>query len=409
MIINTTSDYFEKLNSLLKNTESETIATYIEWIIIKKYSSYLSSDIFEVFKNYSGTGQYPKNLICIILLNQSLSMNSGEIFNKKAFGADDKKNIEVMIKNIEESMNKRISELSWLDETTKENANKKAHSLIKEVGYPDFIMNPKELYEYSKDLEIDPNEFFNNLINYIKFKNTKDNKQLETEESSKDWVLSPIEANAYYKMNSNKYVFPAGILQSPFYNSFNPNYLNYGGIGMIIGHELSHAFDNNGKLFDYEGKLNNWWTNSTSKEFENLSQCFVKQYNQYYITDTEGEKHYINGSYSLGENLGDNGGISRSYEAWKLSLENDPDSKEKNKSIPGLSKYTHDQLFFIAFGQNWCSKNSAETNIKYYLKNEHPPSKFRVIGTISNSEYFATAFKCKKNSPMNPEKKCKIW
>ncbi|ORX86165.1 zincin, partial [Anaeromyces robustus] len=226
----------------LEETESETLASYIEWMIIKNYYLYLSSDITDIFKNYNDKSQYPRNMMCLDYISSLLMMNIGKIFTEKAFSADDKKNIEDMVKNISESMNTRIANLSWLDEITKENAKKKAYSLIKEIGYPDFIMNPKELYEFNKGLEMDPKELFNNIINIGTVKNSKAMKQLETNEWNNEWMMSPIKANAYYNPLLNQYVFPAGIIQSPYYNSFNPNYLNYGGIGMIIGHELSHAF-----------------------------------------------------------------------------------------------------------------------------------------------------------------------
>jgi len=409
IIINITSEYFEKLNDLLKETNSDTIADYAEWSIIRKYSIYLGSDINEMFGDYYNVlfdQNSFRDAFCISLFADKLSMSVSKIFVDQVFGENDKKNIEIMIENIRESMNRRISELSWLDKETKEKANKKASSLIHEIGYPDFIMNPKELYDYYETLEIDPNDLLNNIINGRRFEIIDDFKSIESGRIK--WLMPSFVANAYYNPTRNMYVFPAGILQKPLYSSSYPNYINYGSTGSTIGHELSHAFDNSGRLFDYEGRLNDWWTESTENEFNTLSQCFIDQYSQYYITDGKGVKHHIDGELTLGENIADNGGLSRGYEAWKLSLENDPEAKEKNKNLPGLSQFTHDQLFFIAYGQNSCGKSPIQKQI-LNLNDEHPPEKFRVLGPISNSEYFAKVFNCPTNSKMNPEKKCKIW
>ncbi|ORX75742.1 zincin [Anaeromyces robustus] len=407
-----TPGYFEKLNSIIKETNSTIIADYAEWNVIKTYSHYLSSDVRKLFGNYLEDFISPdgmRDLYCIFLFNNNMSMGVSKVYVDKVFGEDDKKNIDIMIKNIRETMNKKISELPWLDDITRENALKKASSLTHEIGYPDFVINPKELYEYYEGLEIDSSEFLNNIINNVLYENARSFKQYKNNKQDQNaWIMASYLPNAYNNPTKNSIIFPAGILKSPFYSSSYPDYLNYGNIGVTIGHELSHGFDNNGRLFDYEGKFVDWWTNSTSIEFQNLSQCFVEQYSKFYLTDKEGNKHNVDGNNTLGENIGDNSGISRGYEAWKLSLEKDPKAKENNKSLPGLSEFTHDQLFFIYHAQDSCNNLSEEEQIKT-LSDEHPPSKFRLLGTLSNSEYFAKAFNCKINTPMNPEKKCKIW
>jgi len=188
-------------------------------------------------------------------------------------------------------------------------------------------------------------------------------------------------------------------------------YLVYGGIGSIIGHELTHAFDNNGKLYDAEGQFRNWWSDESLSEFNKLSECFVDQYNNYFLEDSKGNKHFVNGELSLGENLADNGGLARAYEAWQYSIESDPEAAiERNKKLPGLSNYTLDQMFYIAFGQNWCGEYS-DIIISGIELRQDPHSYFenRIQGVLANSEHFAKTFNCPINSPMNPEHKCLIW
>ncbi|ORX65987.1 zincin [Anaeromyces robustus] len=196
-----------------------------------------------------------------------------------------------------------------------------------------------------------------------------------------------------------------GILQSPKFDINQPDYINYGNIGSTIGHELTHAFDNNGKNYDAEGKEFNWWTDNDSDEFDEFSQCFIDQYNSYSF-ELEGEEYNVDGERTLGENLADNGELDRAYEAWKLSIENNPEkAKERNKLLPGLSNYTMDQLFYISFAHSFCEVGVSE----YANEDEHSPGKSRVNGSVSNNERFAKIFNCPTKKPMNPDMKCVLW
>ncbi|OUM67693.1 hypothetical protein PIROE2DRAFT_4748, partial [Piromyces sp. E2] len=210
--------------------------------------------------------------------------------------------------------------------------------------------------------------------------------------------------NAYYDILYNSINFPAAILLPPFYSASGQDYFSYGSIGSIIGHELTHAFDNNGRLYDAEGNLNNWWTVNDNEEFIEFAQCFIDEYNLYtYKIDTE--LNNVNGKNTLGENLADNGGLARAYDAWQLSLIKNPErAAERNKKLPGFNNYTLDQLFYIAFGQTHCgiSTNEMKSNV-------HAPGSARINGAVSNSIHFAKTFNCPQKSPMNPEQKCLIW
>ncbi|ORX57154.1 zincin [Piromyces finnis] len=202
----------------------------------------------------------------------------------------------------------------------------------------------------------------------------------------------------------NSIIIPAAIIQTPFFNNNGQDYINYGLTGSIIGHELTHAFDNEGRLYDMDGKLNNWWTDNDSEEFIEFSQCFIHEYNSI-IYDIENKKYNVNGERTLGENLADNGGLARAYDAWQLSLLKNPENAaERNKMLPGFQGYTIDQLFYISYGQTFCSINNSIN-----LIDEHSPGIARINGVISNSKHFAETFNCPSNSPMNPENKCIIW
>lgn len=408
------SPYYEKLSKVLKETDNETIALYAKWKLILTYFKYFGDDVYEIFDDYLtyslgvSPKMIPRPLICTFFLKDNLSLSASKLFVERAFGGDSKKVAENMSKYIKESLTNNFSKLSWLDETTKQNAIKKASNVNYEIGYPDFIMDPKQLYQFYENLIINPFDLLSNAKSNQAYTIIKQFETIGKEVEPYFWGLSgnaPFEINAFFNFPSNKFYYLAGYIQEPKFSPYYPSYINYGSVGSTIGHELTHAFDEVGKEYDYEGKFNNWWTNSTEEEFNQLSKCFIDQYQQYYITDYNGEKQYLNGVKSLCENIADNGGVSRSYEAWKLSLEKDPEAKQNNKSLPGLSQqFTHDQLFFISFGQNWCSKEYTVISDEY-----HAPDKFRVLGSLVNNDYFAKTFNCPLNSPMNPEKKCKIW
>jgi endothelin-converting enzyme len=191
-------------------------------------------------------------------------------------------------------------------------------------------------------------------------------------------------------------------LQPPFFGPKLPSYLNYGAIGTVVGHEVSHAFDNNGRRFDSKGRLIDWWSNSTAVEFEKRSVCFVDQYSKFSIKDPQGKDIYVNGKLTLGENLADNGGIRQSWRAWKAGKQNNP-------RLPGLPLLIPEQLFFLQFAYPWCGKAKPEYLTNSIRTDPHSPGFARVNGVAQNSAEFAQAFRCPAGSKMNPPKKCLLW
>lgn len=211
--------------------------------------------------------------------------------------------------------------------------------------------------------------------------------------------MPPSTVNAYYTPTKNQMVFPAGILQSPFYNNSYPASLNYGGMGVVMGHELTHGFDDQGREFDKDGNLHQWWNNDTIRNFKNRTNCVAHQYSKYTINGKN-----ISGNQTLGENIADNGGLKASYHAY-LELMKD---KQEPQKLPGLD-LTHKQLFFVAFAQVWCSAVTREATSLQIEKDPHSPAKFRVVGSLSNMKEFAKEFNCKPGTKMNPRNKCEVW
>jgi len=405
--------YFEGLSNILKETDAEILSTYAEWKVISGYLSSISVEFRKPLNDfntllYGITTRPPRSDTCIEIVQSYMGMALSRYYVNEVFSEENRKSALETVGNIKETMKKRISEIKWLDESTRKSASEKLNTIIDRVGYPDLIMKPEILEQEYSELEIVSDDYFTNMVQINKniFRNNLKEANKPTDKTK--WNIPPITVDAFYNPSENSITFPAGILESPFFNSTNPSYLNYGGIGTIIGHELTHAFDNTGKKFDSNGKYSNWWTNSTEAEFDKLSQCFIDQYGNYTVEDNKGNKININGKLTLGENLADNGGLDRAYEAYQTYLNKNKD-KVKNQSLPGLTKYNNEQLFFISFGQVWCNKRRPEVAASLALTNEHSPSNHRVNGSIRNNKYFAKVFKCKTNSPMNPEKKCSVW
>jgi len=418
-------NYFDGLNKILKETDVDTLAAYAKWLVIKSYGDYIGDDVKQPLKKFvntlTGVTKDPERYeYCIDIVNpfvpsilgnvvgKSMNMAISKYYVDEVFSGDNKKIAEELINNIKEAMKKRIPQMTWLDKETAQSALEKVNTMTDKIGYPDFIMSPEKLDEEYRDLNIVNNDFFANIVNLAKFSVARGIKTIYKPRDRTEWGMAPAVVNAMYNPLSNDITFPAGILRPPFFSSSDPEYLNYGAIGAVIGHEMTHAFDNTGKDFDAKGNLRNWWTNSTVSEFNKLTQCFIDQYGSFTVQDNTGKQVNLNGKLTLGENLADNGGLARAYEAYQMSL-GKSDGKKNNQGLPGLTNYTNDQLFYISFGQIWCSKQRPEAALQQVLTDPHSPAKYRVNGSLSNSKHFAEVFKCKTGTPMNPEKKCLIW
>jgi len=440
VIVNTAPKYFKYLNKLLKETSPETLIYYAEWNLLLKYINYASIDVRQIFDEFyekvyeieenddnededenENEDRIPefikkikkniderKNRNCVYDAEDYMNEILIRKFVKDHFNDEIKERVVEMAENIKEAMKNRIPQLEWLDEETKNNAIEKVNKMTQKIGYPEEYLNPKRIYEIYKDLEVDADNYLLSVINVESFYKGRTLRSIGLPKDNEGWAISPQIVNAVYIFILNSMNIPAGIIQPPFYNINNPDYMNYATLGTVIGHELTHGFDDTGRNFDANGEFNNWWSNSTFEEYDRRAQCYVDQYSEFYI-ESDGEKYNVDGELTLGENIADNGGIARAYEAWQLSMKKNQEmAKKNNMSLPGLEGFTFDQLFYISFGQLWCS-NTEEYLLIDYLRDEHSPAKFRVLGSVSNSEHFAKTFNCPKNSPMNPEKKCSLW
>jgi len=287
-------------------------------------------------------------------------------------------------------------------------AQKKADAILPKIGYPTApnTTSPESLAAWYRSLEIKEDDFFGNALRSTLAEVYRDWQTLGKVRDRGTWIMVPHEVNAYFSPPDGEIVFPAGILQPPFYSQDRPAYMNYGAFGSVAAHELGHAFDNSGAQYDERGLLRDWWTNTTTKAFEERAQCIARQYSKYYIIGPDGNKVYVNGNLTNGENIGD-AGIAQSWIAWKNSLS---ESGSESLRLPGLD-FNDEQLFFLSFARVWAYLVRPATAVSRVRTDPHAPNYFRVMGTLKNFKPFHEAFKCKSGTPMNPpkEEQCELW
>jgi endothelin-converting enzyme len=259
---------------------------------------------------------------------------------------------------------------------------------------------PQELFEWYSDMKTSDN-FFDNFIYGIDWTTRKSWAKLLKSTDRDEWTMTSATVNAYNNPPLNEIVFPAGIMQIPNFSGDLPDYVSYGAFGATVGHEMTHGFDDNGSKYDASGRYRAWWDNSTTSQFDKQAECFVKQYGQYTVEGLEGEKVPVNGKLTLGENIADAGGINNAYRAWKKRETN---SGAPNQGLPGLEKFTNDQLFYISYGNSWCEKIRKEALLKQVLSDAHSPADKRILGPLENAADFKRVFNC----PVK-EAKCALW
>uniref|UniRef100_V5GXP8 Neprilysin-2 n=1 Tax=Anoplophora glabripennis TaxID=217634 RepID=V5GXP8_ANOGL len=301
-----------------------------------------------------------------------------------------------MIKDIKNSFTEIMNQTTWMDEQSKTVAIQKINNLVTIMGYPDFVSNKTLLDRFYENVRICKWDNYGNSRRIRAFKQAYQISQVEKRDRT-FWDKSPFEVNAYYNRPNNKIIFPVAVLNPIFFGS-NLSVLDYGRIGSVIGHEITHGFDYQGQMYNQDGLLQQWWSNETRAAFKQRMQCFVDQYNQYYIPEID---DYVNGSTTLNENIADNGGARESYNAMKKFLERTGQNQR-------TKNFSADQLFFIGFGTMWCNNPSKEY-LLVMQDDDHARAKWRVNGVLSNMEQFSEAFSCKAGTNMNPEQRCRLW
>lgn len=399
--------YLHDLVDLLAITPTRTIANYLLWRFVRHRVNNLDSRFDEAKQRFYNVlfgreKSPPRWQSCVTQVNSNLGMALGSLFINKYFDETSKNDTLQMTIKLEQAFKEILDETDWLDSETKSLARDKINAMRLKIGYPDFILDKKELDSRYQDVNVHPDFYFENILSILRHLSKLEQRRLGTPVNKSIWNTAPAVVNAYYSRNKNQIMFPAGILQPPFYHKHFPRALNYGGIGVVIGHEITHGFDDKGRLFDKEGNLQKWWKEESIEKFHERTQCLIDQYNSYVVPEVNIQ---VDGINTQGENIADNGGIKqafRAYQHWKFE---NPNVDER---LPGLN-ISGNKLFFLNFAQVWCGISRPEATKNKLKTAVHSPGRFRVIGTLSNSQDFAEVYGCHPGSPMNPLLKCSIW
>jgi len=386
-------DFVKGFGALLKDTALDDLKAYLRWHVLSGSQFWLGRAFVEEKFDFYGrrlTGAKelkPRWKRCVELVDGALGEDLGRGYVEKAYPPETKKKMDALVLAVEDALKDDIAGLDWMTPATKAKALAKLAAIGNKVGYPE------KWRDYST-VKIDRANLLGSIRSATEFEHLRQLGKIGKPVDRKEWHMTPPTVNAYYNPQMNDINFPAGILQPPFFDPEMPEAVNLGGIGMVIGHELTHGFDDSGRKFDQNGNMNDWWTAEDAKAFEGRAQCFVDQYASYEVLP--GVK--LNGKLTLGENTADNGGLLvaglavdklGAREAWK--------------------GFTPRQLLYLGFSQIWCQNRTEQAARMLAAVDPHSAARERVIGPLSNSAEFAKAFSCKPGDPMVAPKACRVW
>ncbi|BET02258.1 Peptidase family M13 [Nesidiocoris tenuis] len=402
--------YVTQLEQLLQHTEKRVIANYLMWRAAASTVSYLPEAFRKKQLKYitaitGSTEREARWKECSAQAARIVSLATGSLYVRKFFKENAKKKALELVNNIRLEMYDIIQNVDWMDEETRVAALEKAHAMTAHIAYPDELLDNAKLTEFYDGLEVNADgSYLDGIYNTTKWGQEYNFGRLRDPVNKTDWRTHgrPQIVNAFYSPTENSIQFPAGILQGAFFSEDRPNYMNYGAIGFVIGHEITHGFDDQGRTFDKEGNLRDWWHEETKEKYLEKAKCIIEQYGNF--TDTQVNMK-LNGINTQGENIADNGGIKEAYRAYvKWATANGEEAR-----LPGLQQFTPRQLFWVSAASTWCSTYRDETLKNRITTGVHSPAEFRVIGPMSNMPEFAKDFNCPLGSKMNPLKKCTVW
>jgi len=390
-------DFFKEAGKMMSEVSIADWKTYLRWNVINNFAGRLSKNFddadFDFYsRTLSGTTeQLPRWRRCARNSDNFLGEALGQEFIKANFTPEAKKRMDDLITNLFASYKEHINKLDWMSDETRKQALVKLAAIKRKIGYPDKMRG-------YVGLSVDRKSFFNNMNNLSEFLILRDLKDLGHPPDPTRWGMTAATVNASYNSNFNDITFPAGILQPPFFDFKADDAINYGAIGAVIGHELTHGFDDSGSRYDAAGNLKMWWTEGDRKLFEEKADCVTTQFDGYEV-----EKGlFLNGKYTLGENLADLGGLAIAYDALMKSME----GKARPANVDG---FTPEQRFFLGWSQVWSENTRPEAARLQAQSNEHSLPEFRVNGPLSNLPEFSKAFGCKMGDKMVRQKQCKVW
>jgi len=390
--------FFKAADKLLTSVSLDDWKTYLRWHLLNSTAGTLSAKFVEEDFNFGGKylqgtkEMQPRWRRCIVSTDRALGEALGELYIQKTFTPAARARAQEMVKNLVDALRSDLTTLSWMSDETRKKAIWKLDAFVRKIGYPD-------KWRSYEALQVSRGAFYNNTLSAREFEVKRNLTKIGKPVDKTEWGMSPPTVNAYYNPSINEIVFPAGILQPPFYDPKADDAFNYGGIGVVIGHEMTHGFDDSGARFDADGNLAMWWTPDDFKKFKERTDCVVKQFDGYEVEPGLNQ----NGKLVVGESVADLGGLAVAYAAYQKSLNGKP-----GKVIGG---FTPEQRFFLGYAQIWAQNIRPEAARLRVATDPHPLGRFRVNGPLSNMPLFAAAFKCKASDAMvrPADKRCQIW
>jgi putative endopeptidase len=393
-----TPDFFKALDAELKTVSLDDLKTYLRWHFVHSQVQSLPKPfIDENFNFYGKTLTGAKELRarwkrCTAITDGDLGEALGQVYVEKHFPPEAKKRTLEMVTALEDALRRDIQGLDWMSDVTKKQALIKLQAIENKIGYP------SKWRDYST-LNIVRGDALGNSLRANEFEVKRHINKIGKPLDKQEWQMTPPTVNAYYDPTENNINFPAGILQPPFYDFKADDGLNFGGIGAVIGHELTHGFDDQGAQFDAGGNLKSWWTAEDEKAFKDRTECIVKEYDNFVAVDDV----HVRGKLTLGENTADNGGLRIAHMALLDTI------TKSGKTPQKIDGYSPEQRLFLGWGQIWCQNMTDQMSRLLALNNEHSPGKFRVNGVVQNMPEFQKAWGCKAGQPMVPQNACHVW
>ena len=389
-----TPDFFKQLSEH-RPGDLDAWKAYFEYHLLHARATELpaafENENFDFWGRYltGAKEQRPRNMRCVQAVDRGLGDLLGEKYVQVAFGTDAKTRITQLVANLETAMGQDIRNLPWMSEETKKAALAKLAAITNNVGVP------RKWRDYSK-VVVARNDFYGNVERAAEFQHDRNIEKIGKPTDKTEWTMTAPTVNAFYSPQLNSINFPAGILQPPFFDPKRDMAINYGGAGAVIGHEMTHGFDDQGRKYDGAGNLRDWWTAADGAEFEKRAACVANEYSGFTAVDDV----KLNGRLTLGENTADNGGIRVAYMAMENAL------KGKKQTIAG---FTPEQRFFLGYAQIWCETGTPQSERQQALTNPHSPGRYRVSGVLQNMPEFQQAFSCKAGQPMVSANACRVW
>jgi len=390
-------DFFKQVNDLVASQSLDSLKTYVQWHMLAEAARWLPKSYVDArfkFRQalFGQAEDQPRWKKCVEATDGALGEALGQRYVERTFGAEGKQRMLTMVDALEKALDQDISGLPWMTADTKKQAKIKLDAIRNKIGYPDVWR------DYSK-LEVKQGDLMGNFLRANEFESRRQIAKISKPLDRKEWEMTPPTVNAYYSGSFNEIVFPAGILQPPFFDKSMDEYVNFGSIGAVIGHELTHGFDDQGRKFDAHGNLRDWWTEQDGKEFEKRASCVANEYTNFVAVDDL----KLNGKLTLGENTADNGGARIAL----MALENM--IKASGKTPENIDGYTPEQRYFLGFARVWCEKRTPEYSRTLVTIDPHSPGRFRTNGVVENMPEFQKAWGCKTGQAMVSPNMCRVW